>query len=65
MDEPKSQLGGGLTRREFVVTSLAAGFATAVLPVSAQTVITTGSDGLEAGEVQLSVDGGTMPFIRM
>jgi carboxymethylenebutenolidase len=57
---PKS----GLTRREFVVTSLAAGFATAVLPVSAQTVISTGSDGLEAGEVHLPVDGGTMPGYR-
>jgi carboxymethylenebutenolidase len=54
----------GLTRREFVVTSLAAGFATAVLPVAAQTTVTTSSDGLEAGEVQLPVDGGTMPAYR-
>lgn len=54
----------GLTRREFVVTSLAAGFATAVLPVAAQTTVATGSDGLEVGEVQIPADGGTMPAYR-
>src|SRR2546425_4579452 len=37
------------TRREFVVTSLAAGFAMAVRPVSAQT-ITTNTIGLTADE---------------
>jgi carboxymethylenebutenolidase len=54
----------GLTRREFVVTSLAAGFATAVLPVAAQTTVATSSDGLEVGEVQIPVDGGAMPAYR-
>jgi carboxymethylenebutenolidase len=54
----------GLTRREFVVTSLAAGFAVAVLPVEAQTTVTTSSDGLEAGEVQIPADGGVMPGYR-
>ena len=38
-----------LTRREFVVTTLATGFALAVRPVSAQT-ITTDTTGLIAGE---------------
>jgi len=48
------------SRREFVVTSLAAGFAMAVQPVSAQT-ITTDTKGLEAGEVKIPVPGGEMP----
>ena len=50
------------TRREFVVTSLAAGFA--VLPVSAQTVMTTDSQGLTAGEVKIPTSGGEMPAYR-
>jgi carboxymethylenebutenolidase len=50
-------------RRRFVVTSLGAGFALAVLPVSAQT-ITTSSDGLVAGEVKVPVQGGEIPGYR-
>ena len=42
------------SRRQFVVTSLAAGFALAVQPVSAAT-ITTDTEGLEAGEVKIPV----------
>src|ERR1700683_891038 len=52
-----------LGRREFVVTSLAAGFALAVQPVSAET-ITTDSKGLEAGEVKIPVADGTIPAYR-
>jgi carboxymethylenebutenolidase len=52
-----------LTRREFVVTSLAAGFAMAVRPVSAQT-ITTDTSGLVAGEVKIPVGDGEMPAYR-
>src|SRR5215468_3075208 len=52
-----------LTRREFVITTLAAGFALAVRPVSAQT-ITTDSNGLEAGEVKIPVADGTIPAYR-
>ncbi|MBI3329449.1 MAG: dienelactone hydrolase family protein, partial [Nitrospinae bacterium] len=48
------------TRREFVVTSLAAGFALAVQPISAQT-ITTDATGLEAGEVKIPVSDGQIP----
>ncbi len=44
------------TRREFVVTTLAAGFALAVQPISAQT-ITTDTNGLVAGEVKIPVAG--------
>jgi carboxymethylenebutenolidase len=51
------------TRRKFVVTSLAAGFAAAVQPVSAQT-IHTDSAGLEAGEVKIPVKDGTIPAYR-
>jgi carboxymethylenebutenolidase len=51
------------TRREFVVTSLAAGFALAVQPVSAQT-ITTDAKGLEAGEVKIPVKDGQIPAYR-
>ena len=52
-----------LTRRSFVVTSLAAGFALAVQPISAQT-ITTDSNGLVVGEVQVPVSGGQIPAYR-
>ncbi len=51
------------TRRGFVVTSLAAGFALAVQPVSAQT-IATGAQGLEAGEVKIPVTDGHIPAYR-
>ena len=51
------------TRREFVVTSLAAGFALSVQPVSAQT-ITTDTAGLEAGEVKVPVKDGEIPAYR-
>jgi len=50
-------------RRAFLATSLAAGFAAAVQPVSAQT-ITTDSGGLTAGEVKLSAAGGEIPAYR-
>ena len=53
-----------LTRREFVVTSLAAGFAAAVSPVAAQTVVTTDTSGLVAGEVEIPVEGGRLPGYR-
>jgi carboxymethylenebutenolidase len=52
-----------LTRRGFVVTTLATGFAMAVLPVSAET-ITTDNKGLEAGEVKIPAKGGDIPAYR-
>jgi carboxymethylenebutenolidase len=52
-----------LTRRAMLVTSLATGFALAVQPVSAQT-ITTGSDGLTAGEVKIATGDGDIPGYR-
>ncbi len=53
-----------LTRRGFVMTSLAAGFAAAVLPVQAQTMIVTDTQGLTAGEVKIPVKDGEMPAYR-
>jgi carboxymethylenebutenolidase len=50
-------------RRGFIVTSLGAGFALSVLPVSAQT-ITTSSEGLTAGEVKVKVRDGEIPAYR-
>jgi len=50
-------------RRDFIVTTLGAGFAAAVLPVSAQT-ITTSSEGLAAGEVKIPVRDGEIPAYR-
>lgn len=52
-----------LSRRAFVVGSLAAGFALAMMPVSADT-ITTDSTGLAAGEVRIPVEGGEIPAYR-
>lgn len=52
------------SRREFVVTTLAAGFALAVRPVTAQTVVSTDTDGLEAGEVKIPVADGEIPAYR-
>ncbi len=49
-----------LTRREFVATSLATGYAMSTQPVAAQTIVTDDS-GLEAGEVWVPVKGGDIP----
>ena len=57
---PKSEF----TRREFVVTSLAGGFALATQPIAAQTVITTDTNGLVAGEVKIATKDGQIPAYR-
>jgi carboxymethylenebutenolidase len=54
-----SLVSPALSRRGFVVTSLASGFALAVSPVSADT-ITTDANGLVAGDVKI----GEMPAYR-
>jgi carboxymethylenebutenolidase len=51
------------SRRAFIVGSLAAGFALAVLPVSAET-ITTDAKGLTVGEVKIPVQDGSIPGYR-
>src|SRR5204862_4538636 len=57
------QVAAGVDRRQFLVTKLSAGFAMAVLPVSAQT-ITTDTDGLEASEVSIPTADGHIPVYR-
>lgn len=56
--------GRSFSRRDFVRTSVGSGFAAAVLPVAAQTVIKTGSAGLDAGEVMIPVGDFKMPAYR-
>jgi carboxymethylenebutenolidase len=53
-----------LSRRGFVATSLGAGFAAAVLPVSAETMIRTSADGLIAGEVRIPAREAAIPAYR-
>ena len=53
-----------LDRRDFVRTALGAGFAAAVGPVAAQTVIKTDDAGLTAGEVVVPVGDFKMPAYR-
>ena len=53
----------GFSRRSFVMTSLASGFAVASSPVLAQ-AITTDSTGLVAGEVSVPVADGKIPAYR-
>jgi carboxymethylenebutenolidase len=53
-----------LTRRGFIATSLATGFAAAAGSVAAQNVITTDTQGLTAGEVRIPVADGEMPAYR-
>lgn len=52
-----------VSRRSFVVTTLATGFAAAVSPVFGQT-ITTDTTGLVAGEVKIPVKDGEIPAYR-
>src|SRR5438093_8003347 len=52
------------SRRGFLTTSLIAGFTLATGPVNAQSVITTDTNGLTAGEVKVPVPDGTLPAYR-
>jgi carboxymethylenebutenolidase len=63
--ELDSLLGkSALTRRDVLMTSLAVGFAAAAGPVAADTVITTGSEGLTAGEVKIPTADVEIPAYR-
>ena len=63
--ELDSLLGkSALTRRDVLMTSLAIGFAAAAGPVAADTVITTGSEGLTAGEVKIPTADVEIPAYR-
>jgi len=58
-NEPKSEL----SRRELLLTTLAAGFALAVRPISAQT-ITTDTENLIAGMIDVQAADRTIPAYR-
>jgi carboxymethylenebutenolidase len=60
----KTALSDGVDRRTFVKTALGTGFAAAVMPVVAQSVIKTDTAGLTAGEVSIMVDGQKVPVYR-
>lgn len=60
----KTPLSESLGRRQFLQTALGTGFAAAVLPVCAQTTIKTDTDGLDAGEITLTVKGQQVPVYR-
>lgn len=60
----KTPLSDGVDRRDFLKTALGAGFAAAVLPVAAQTMIKTDTAGLTAGEVTITVKGQKVPVYR-
>ena len=52
------------TRRSFLATATAAGFALAVQPVCAQTMIVTDSQGLTAGDIKIPTASGDIPGYR-
>src|SRR5881296_2000468 len=52
-----------VTRRGFVMTTLAVGFALAVRPVSAETIVTD-AEGLTVGEVKIPTSDGSLPAYR-
>src|SRR5437660_460133 len=54
-----------ISRREFIVTGVTAGFAAAVLPVTAWAV-TTPSEGIVTEKISVPIEGGSMPgFLAM
>lgn len=61
---PPSKEGDSGGRRGFLKIAIGAGFAAAVLPVTAQTVIHTDTVGLTAGEIMLTVNGQKVPVYR-
>ncbi|NMM27095.1 MAG: dienelactone hydrolase family protein [Glaciimonas sp.] len=60
----RTPLTGPVARRDFLKTTLGVGFAAAVLPVMAQTVIKTDSVGLTTGQITITVNGQSVPVYR-
>ena len=60
----KTSLSDELNRRSFLKTALGTGFAAAVMPVMAQSVIKTDATGLTEGEITLNVKGQSVPVYR-
>ncbi|MDB5909467.1 MAG: dienelactone hydrolase family protein [Massilia sp.] len=60
----KSVRSDGVVRRDFLKVALGTGFAAAVVPVTAQTVIKTDSAGLSTGTFNITVNGQAVPVYR-
>ncbi|AMO98606.1 prolyl oligopeptidase family protein [Collimonas arenae] len=60
----KTSLSGEVDRRTFLKTTLGTGFAAAVMPVTAQTVIKTDAVGLTAGALEIQQNGLSVPIYR-
>jgi len=58
---PGDASDAGASRRTALKIALGVGYAAATLPISAQTAITTSSDGLTAGPVTFKVNGFDVP----
>jgi carboxymethylenebutenolidase len=54
----------GVKRRDFIKATLGAGFAAAALPVVAQTMIQTDTEGLDAADSILVINGQDVPVYR-
>ncbi|MCK9380344.1 MAG: dienelactone hydrolase family protein [Sulfuritalea sp.] len=52
------------TRRSFITTAVGAGFALATQPISAQTVVTTDTEGLLAGDIMVPAADRELPGYR-
>jgi carboxymethylenebutenolidase len=61
---PGQATGNGTTRRTALKAALGVGYAASVLPIAAQTVVNTPSDGLTVGEVMVEVAGHPVPVYR-
>jgi len=65
MDDVRSlPMPADLTRRGFIVTSVASGFAAAVQPICAQTMIMTDTKGLTAGDIMIPASDREIPGYR-
>jgi carboxymethylenebutenolidase len=69
VNDAKSLIGAsaysdGVKRRDFIRAAVGTGFAAAALPVVAQTQIQTDTEGLDAGDTILVIDGQDVPVYR-
>lgn len=60
----EKHLNDGVPRRDFLKVALGTGFAAAALPVVAQNVVKTDTEGLIAGTVSVTVNGTAVPVYR-
>ena len=60
----KTALSDSIDRRDFMKAALGTGFAAAVIPVCAQTMVKTDAVGLTVGEVIINVNGEKLPVYR-